>query len=71
MFEFRVYLLDDIERVLKTCTFESVDEAAARKRAREIWCRDYTLELWRGLDRLERIEAEVSERDRREGPIAA
>ena len=71
MFEFRVYLLDDIERVLKTCTFDRVDEATARKRARDFWCRDYTLELWRGLDRLERIEAEVSEGGRLEEAIAA
>ena len=71
MFEFRVYLLDDIERVLKTCTLECVDEAAARKRAREFWCRDYTLELWRGLDRLESIEAEVSDHDKRADAIAA
>ena len=71
MFEFRVYLLDDIDRVLKSCTLDCADEGTARKRARDLWCRDYALELWRGLDRLERIEPERSPRDLREDALAA
>ena len=57
MFEFRTYVLDDCERVLKARSFFSENDAEAIALAEEIKPAEYALELWRDLELVIRLEA--------------
>jgi hypothetical protein len=57
MFEFRFYVLDDIGHVLKTRQYQCADQHEALAHAMQLKCEGFALEIWRGLNRIVRLEA--------------